>query len=77
MQNIQKNFKNAKHTKEFYTFGIFFCHQQVELYMLNFSKEDGYNLFLLDKNVTLPTYSDIYNYLEESIGILLSFKVRK
>lgn len=75
-KQLHLRIKNAKDVKEFVSFGLFFCKKQIELYSMKFTTAEGYHVYLLE-TIVLPTFSDTYTSLEETIEVLLSFKVKK
>lgn len=64
----------AKSIKEFQTFGFFIYGFEIELYVMRFDKENGYQLYL-SQNITLSTTSSSYSNLDITLGLLLAFKV--
>ncbi|EIE79693.1 hypothetical protein RO3G_04398 [Rhizopus delemar RA 99-880] len=63
----------AKSIKEFQTFGFFIYGFEIELYVMRFDKENGYQLYL-SQNITLSTTSSSYSNLDITLGLLLAFK---
>jgi hypothetical protein len=64
----------AKSIKEFQTFGFFIYGFEIELYVMRFDEENGYQLYL-SQNITLPTTSSSYSNMDITLGLLLAFKV--
>lgn len=75
-RQLHRRIKNAKSEKEFQTFGAFIEGPHVELYKSTFSRQEGYEFILLCK-IAFPTEKSTYTFMEESLEILYSFKVKQ
>jgi hypothetical protein len=64
----------AKSVKEFQTFGFFIYGGEIEMYVMKFDKDNGYQLYLT-QNIALPTAPNSYSNMETTLGFLLAFKV--